>query len=509
MQVLLIALMLGVFLHDAVNPHELPSVTGGWLALIVFGPKLVFSGFYVLACRWVLRRLGTPAGPKALKRLDKLTAVMPFAAMLMYAADLVYGALRAVRGPGGARDVVLLDEVLVMLPTLALVFACWWAYYPVDRRLRTASLFARADRGLPVYEIWSRGQYLLAQLRHQVVLFLAPLLAIYAWAETVRWLGGGLTAGRGGLGLVPLYLEPVLTYAGAAVVFLSAPLIIRYIWDTAPLPPGEVRDRLERMCVRHGVKVRDLLLWRTFGGMINAAVMGLTPRLRYILLTDALLDQLHPSRVEAVMAHELGHVRLKHMPWLLGAAIGSLGLLGVAGHGLYLVLRAEPSAGGGAAAASLLDMLPRLGLTDLQANAVITLFIAAGWVYLFGWVSRRVERQADTFAVKDAVIERDAADGRPPEPGETAPAPGVVTHHDAERIIDALEQVAVLNHIPQARRSWRHGSIAKRQAYLRSLVGRRIDGLPIDQQMRWVQLGILAAVVLVLAQMTMPWWASW
>ena len=36
---------------------------------------------------------------------------------------------------------------------------------------------------------------------------------------------------------------------------------------------------------------------------------------RYILLSDGLLDQLRPRAVEAVMAHEIAHVRRRD-PWI-------------------------------------------------------------------------------------------------------------------------------------------------------------------------------------------------
>src|SRR5690606_31987071 len=65
------------------------------------------------------------------------------------------------------------------------------------------------------------------------------------------------------------------------------------------------------------VRFREVLLWRTFGGMVNAAVMGMLAPLRYILLSDALLEHLPAEQVEAVMAHEVAHIRKRHLVWLL------------------------------------------------------------------------------------------------------------------------------------------------------------------------------------------------
>jgi hypothetical protein len=54
----------------------------------------------------------------------------------------------------------------------------------------------------------------------------------------------------------------------------------------------------------------------------------------------------------------------------------------------------------------------------------------------------------------------------------------------------ALETIARLNAVPRRRFSWRHGSIAWRQRYLDSLIGRPLRGLPIDRLVRRLKLAI-------------------
>ena len=272
-----------------------------------------------------------------------------------------------------------------MFPTLAALAWGWWAYFPIERRMREASILRRADEGLPIYPVGTRPQYVLNQARHHMGLILAPLLAIMAWAEAV--------AGAARAGWISFGLANAATFAGSLAVFVLAPLLIRRLWDTLPLPAGPLRERLSLMCLEHRVAVRDLLLWRTQGGMINAAVMGLVGPVRYILLTDALLEQVSPERVEAVMAHEIAHVRLKHLfTLMLAAAAGVVGL-SVAGEALQ------------AAAAWWSDRpgtVPIMAVSQFPAWAQgLLLAVAAGlWTFGFGWVSRRVERQADTFAAR-------------------------------------------------------------------------------------------------------------
>ena len=63
------------------------------------------------------------------------------------------------------------------------------------------------------------------------------------------------------------------------------------------------------------MRYRDILLWKTEYNMGNAAVMGFVPRLRYILMSDLLLETMTDEQIEAVFAHELGHVVHRHMSW--------------------------------------------------------------------------------------------------------------------------------------------------------------------------------------------------
>ncbi|MEM9419020.1 MAG: hypothetical protein AAGA25_08240, partial [Planctomycetota bacterium] len=276
MQLILLGLALAIFMHDTPEFSGLGVVLPvGWIAGCVIVPKLVIALGYAWACRQTTRRLGKPRAMLSLNRLNRITALLPLLALASFVLDLWAGLLSWLRGtdvPGttGPRDWVLVDELVVMLPTLGLLVFSYWVYYPIDRRLREAALFSRADMGLPLYPVWTRGQYVTAQMRNQFAMILGPLLVIMAWSESLVKLNvsGFITD------TTQLWLMPV----GAGVAFLFAPLLIRKLWDTVPLPPGPIRDKLLAMCDRHRVRVSDLLLWRTFGGMINAAVMGLFGR---------------------------------------------------------------------------------------------------------------------------------------------------------------------------------------------------------------------------------------
>ena len=486
MQMLILLLALCLFIHDQF-PEVLNPVGSWWvLAMLVALPKLAVFCLYWIVCARTRRKLGDPGGAKALRRLDRASAVARVLTMLLYLSDLHLGLLIYLRLglslATGLQWVALVDELLVMLPTLALFGALWWAHYPIERRLREAKLIRDLDMGLGAYPIPTRWQYVLGQYRHQVALILVPLWCVLAWSEVVEH------AGPGGMDWFSEAALPWAMIGGCGVIFVFAPLIIRLIWDTAPLPDGPLRERLLEMCKTHRVPVNELLLWRTHGGMINAAVMGLIGPLRFILITDALLQQMPQRHVEAVMAHELAHVKKKHMVWLLVSAVAIIGVVEVlavvalAGRGIGIELVDT------AALPAVADVTMDAAVPWYDSDTVFVLgVIACGatlWALCFGWVSRRMERQADSFAVAHMTKERG---GETVEPG------------DAQAMIDALQHVADLNHIRVNRHSWRHGSIAWRQGYLRELVGRPVKQIPVDRQMRWVNLACVLALVTTFA----------
>lgn len=479
MQMLVLALLLGIFIHDSEPALLGTAALGPWtLAAVALLPKLALAALYGTACRITRRRLGSPAGSRALRSLERINAIFRYGAVLLYFLDLWVGLLDASRRM--LPRAILANEILIMTPTLLLIAWSWWVYYPIDRRLREASLLSRLDAGQPIHPIWTRGQYLLAQFRHQVLLILAPLLLLLAWRQIVeryapegsQWLG--------------MSQHTILLLSGSGGIFLFAPVMIRHIWDTVPLPEGELRDRLERLCAQHRVGVRHLLLWRTFGGLINAAVMGIIAPVRYILLSDALLDLVPTAQIEAVMAHEVAHIRRRHIFWLMAVAMASggvmLGVWSVGIEGSAHFLARSGSTG-------LAQFGRQLLHHDILLHATSLSGALACWAAIFGWVSRRFERQADTFAVQHIALQRTP-------PGEPASPP----HIDADSVETmtlALQHVADLNHIPAHRRSWRHGSIAWRQDYLRGLIGQRIDRLTIDRHVLWIKLATAALLLAV------------
>jgi len=109
----------------------------------------------------------------------------------------------------------------------------------------------------------------------------------------------------------------LVAFAGDA--FVQSPLTVDYTAARLflnAMEPGLVRTHIEAFCRRQNLKYADILIWPLFEGQIlTAGVMGLVRRFRYLLFTPALLQSLSVEEVDAVMAHEIGHVKRYHLQW--------------------------------------------------------------------------------------------------------------------------------------------------------------------------------------------------
>jgi STE24 endopeptidase len=107
-----------------------------------------------------------------------------------------------------------------------------------------------------------------------------------------------------------------------------APLFNKFV----PLEDAQLKQRIERLLERCGFKAQGLMVMdgsrRSSHG--NAYFTGFGKSKR-IVFFDTLLARLVPSEIEAVLAHELGHFKLRHVikriAWIFAASLAFLWLL--------------------------------------------------------------------------------------------------------------------------------------------------------------------------------------
>ncbi len=475
--IVLIAVMLAWDGGLRLVPDDGSSI-GAWaVTALACGPVLVLVGLTQGGLLWCDRRLSGGDTPRAVLVAERLAHGARWLILVNHAvAVLVFGWLGTVREAMG--DLILLDELVTIGPPVLGYLGTWWAYYPIERRVRDAVLLRRLDLGQPVYPAPSRGRYVLMQARLHLLLLLVPLMVILTLSEIISvslapWSDREWFAAVADLG----------TLAAGLTVFVFAPLMARWVLGVVPMPDGPIHDDLLTVCRAHKVKVRRLLVWKTDGSMLNAAVMGVFGWLRYVLLTDALLESPARRQVRAVMAHEIGHIRRHHMPWLIATLFATIFATGLVLEALSLLLaRANVH--------RALDDQPRVDFLG-TAVAVLMLFM------VFGWVSRRFERQADTFAVQHLSRWPSTSENEsePQAQSRTSDRAGeTITVEAVQTMQQALHTIARLHAVALTRHSWRHGSIAWRSAYLASLIGRDASTLPIDRQVKRIKLAAAIAL---------------
>jgi STE24 endopeptidase len=175
-----------------------------------------------------------------------------------------------------------------------------------------------------------------------------------------------------------------------------APLFNRF----SPLPPGAARERIERLLARCGFTASGLFVMdgSKRSGHGNAYFTGFG-RAKRVVFFDTLLARLAPEEIEAVLAHELGHFRLRHVvKRVVWSALLSLALLAVLA---WLARMPWFYAGLGIPVAGV-------GIAMTRPGVALALFVLALPVFTFvlaplsAAYSRRHEFEADAFAAEHA-----------------------------------------------------------------------------------------------------------
>jgi STE24 endopeptidase len=85
-----------------------------------------------------------------------------------------------------------------------------------------------------------------------------------------------------------------------------------------PLEEGELKTRLFALADRTGFKAQTILVMdgSKRSGHSNAFFAGFG-RFRRIVLFDTLIEQMETTEIEAVLAHEIGHYKLGHIPKMI------------------------------------------------------------------------------------------------------------------------------------------------------------------------------------------------
>lgn len=282
-----------------------------------------------------------------------------------------------------ARGGTMATQLLGLLPYMALFFAIWMPAYRLHKEVSPG--------------VWTRRSFIVHKARYNLYMLLTwiPFVLLADWLERF------------------LILMPVLFLA----VAWTFPFFLAKAWGCSRLPEGETLDLVRRLERRAGAKFSQVYLWEPGGGSVqNAAAVGVFRPFRYLFLTPALVRNMREPELEAVIYHELGHVKKRHLLFYLFTTVAGINCAVLAGY----ILTGGGSEEHFAATAILIFLYFRFG---------------------FGWLSRNMERQADLFALE-----------------KTGSARGMA---------NALEKLGLAAGNIRLAASWHHLGIAERVEYLR------------------------------------------
>jgi STE24 endopeptidase len=183
-----------------------------------------------------------------------------------------------------------------------------------------------------------------------------------------------------------------------ALVLVLYPTVIAPLFNKfEPLADAALADRIARLLARTGFSSKGVFVMdgsrRSSHG--NAYFTGLG-RNKRIVFFDTLVERLQPQEIEAVLAHELGHFKLKHIRKRLAlSALASAGFLALLGWladqtWFYQGLGVQPA------------------LDARNDGLALVLFILVAPVFTFvlapfaSALSRAHEFEADAFAARNS-----------------------------------------------------------------------------------------------------------
>ncbi len=212
-----------------------------------------------------------------------------------------------------------------------------------------------------------------------LILIGTPLIA------AVLWLMGNMGE------LWWLWVWAVWTGFGLLMMWAYPTFIAPLFNKFKPLEDGSLKQRIQDLMTRCGFTSNGIFIidGSKRSGHGNAYFTGLGQNKR-IVFFDTLIESLSTDEIEAVLAHELGHFKRKHITKrIFSMAIFSLTGLAILG---WLITQEWFYAG--------------LGVTTPSLHAALALFLIALPVFTFflhpltSWFSRKHEFEADAYAAE-------------------------------------------------------------------------------------------------------------
>ncbi len=181
------------------------------------------------------------------------------------------------------------------------------------------------------------------------------------------------------------------------VMVVAYPMFIMPLFNKLePMEEGDLKSRLFALADRTGFKAQTILVMdgSKRSGHSNAFFSGFG-RFRRIVLFDTLIEQMEPDEIEAVLAHEIGHYKLGHIPKMIAVSgLTSLGMFAALGWLANADWFVRAFSFGASAEGQIVPVL----LLFMLLSGLVTFWLSP----LSSRLSRKHEYEADAFA-RDAM----------------------------------------------------------------------------------------------------------
>jgi STE24 endopeptidase len=181
------------------------------------------------------------------------------------------------------------------------------------------------------------------------------------------------------------------------VMVVAYPMFIMPLFNKLePMAAGDLKDRLFALAERTGFQAKTILVMdgSKRSGHSNAFFAGFG-RFRRIVLFDTLIEQMNAEELEAILAHEIGHYKLGHIPkMILLSGCTTLAMFALLGWLSSSVWLTQAFFFTGTDAGAIVPLL----LLFMLLSGSLTFWLSP----LTSCLSRRHEYQADAFA-RDAM----------------------------------------------------------------------------------------------------------
>jgi STE24 endopeptidase len=205
----------------------------------------------------------------------------------------------------------------------------------------------------------------------------APLIALVVWLYTLTGSSFWLLAWL------------VVAIFSVLMAFFYSSLIVPLFNKQQPLPEGDLRSSIEELSLKAGFRLSRVYVidGSRRSGKANAYFAGFGNR-RRIVLYDTLISDMDTEGILAVLAHEIGHYKKKHIPAGMALSIVQTGILLF----LFSLFAGNP----------LLSEALNIGEPSFHVSLLVfgILYSPISMItgMLFNLLSRRFEYQADEYA---------------------------------------------------------------------------------------------------------------